>query len=120
VTYLFDDRAIDAHIKKLQGVKTPSSPRRERRAPSKEYLPMHSATVSRWHTHRGFGFLLDDADVPGCQDREIFCHAKNLPRGVTELIPGSRVEFVTVDSKVPGKQPQARVTRILDLAPEAA
>jgi cold shock CspA family protein len=48
---------------------------------------MHLATCSRWHTHRGFGFLLSDSDVPGCQDREIFCHATNLPRGVAELHP---------------------------------
>lgn len=80
---------------------------------------MHLATVSRWHTHRAFGFLLADADVPGCQDREIFCHATNLPRGVAELTPGQRVEFVTVESRPAGKQPQARVARILDLA-EAA
>jgi cold shock CspA family protein len=81
---------------------------------------MFLATCSRWHTGRGFGFLLADADVPGCQDREIFAHTKNLPRGVAELIPGQRCEFVTVEAKSPGKQPQARVTRILDLASEAA
>lgn len=113
IYYLFDDRALHAHIKKLQGaIEAPSPPRRERRKPSK-VLPMHLATCSRWHTGRGFGFLLADSDVPNCRDREIFCHASDLPRGVAELIPGQRVEFLTVEAKLPGKQPQAKIVRIV-------
>jgi hypothetical protein len=37
IYYLFDDRALHAHIKKLQGaIEAPSTQRRERRTPLKE------------------------------------------------------------------------------------
>lgn len=75
---------------------------------------MFLATTSRWNVRRGFGFLLADAAVPGCSDREIFCHAKKLPKGTTQLVAGQRVEFVPIPAKLSGKQPEARVTRSLD------
>jgi cold shock CspA family protein len=82
---------------------------------------LHLATCRRWNRHRNYGFLLADARLDGIgEDREIYCHKAKLPKGVPYLESGQRVEFELVPSHVPGKQPMARVVRILDGMAEAA
>jgi cold shock CspA family protein len=111
---LLFDSALDRHLRGLQPSSAP-----KRRKP-KDRPPMHLATVSRWNTKRGFGFLMSDIDIAGCPDRELFCHAKKLPKCMTALTPGQRVEFTPVAAHLPGRPPEARVTRILDELVQAA
>ena len=114
IYYLFDDRAIDAHLKKLQGaIEAPSPPRRERR---KQHLEkkVHYATCSRWDRHRAFGFITADVHLDGIgEDREVFCHRSSLPQGLDCLEPGQRVEFELVPSRAAGRPPQAKILRIV-------
>jgi cold shock protein len=64
--------------------------------------------VKWFNAEKGFGFLADD------QGEEVFVHRDVLPEGVTELKPGSRVEFGVVAGR---KGMQALSVRVLDPVP---
>jgi CspA family cold shock protein len=64
--------------------------------------------VKWFNAEKGFGFLSDD------QGEEVFVHRDVLPDGVTELKPGSRVEFGVVAGR---KGMQALSVRVLDPVP---
>jgi cold shock protein len=64
--------------------------------------------VKWFNAEKGFGFLADD------QGEEVFVHRDVLPDGVTELKPGSRVEFGVVAGR---KGMQALSVRVLDPVP---
>jgi cold shock CspA family protein len=81
---------------------------------------MHLGSVCRWNSQRAYGFILADTDIPGASDREIFVHRSSLPKGVRDIELGQRVEFVTKPSHIAGKQPQAKVVRIIDTEAMAA
>jgi cold shock protein len=67
--------------------------------------------VKWFNAEKGFGFLADD------QGEEVFVHRDVLPDGVTELKPGSRVEFGVVAGR---KGMQALSVRVLDPVPSVA
>jgi cold shock CspA family protein len=113
---LFDDNAIDSHLRKLSLRPTNSSPTRRKLETQK----MHLGTCNRWNNQRAYGFLTADAPIDNVPDRELFAHAKNLPRGVKFLIPGNRVEFETRPSRKAGMPPEAVVVRVIEVAAEAA
>jgi cold shock CspA family protein len=48
---------------------------------------MAEGVVKAWLEDRGFGFITE----PGGDD--VFVHAKQLPRGTQQLVPGERVTF---------------------------
>lgn len=64
--------------------------------------------VKWFNAEKGFGFLAtDDGD-------EVFVHVSTLPAGVTELKPGTKVEFGVADGR---KGKQALSVQILDAPP---
>jgi cold shock CspA family protein len=66
-------------------------------------------------------WITSDARLDGIgEDHEIYCHKAKLPQGVAYLESGQRVEFELVPSSVPGKQPMARVVRVIEVAEAAA
>ena len=69
---------------------------------------MPTGKVKWFNAEKGFGFLADD------QGEEVFVHRDVLPEGVTELKPGSRVEFGVVAGR---KGMQALSVRVLDPVP---
>jgi cold shock CspA family protein len=91
-------------------------------------MTQHSTSISdhcrnsRHHSNgqRGYGWITSDAPVTDVPDRELFCHASGLPKGVRALSAGDRVEFTTRKSRAVGKPPEARVIKIIEAAAEAA
>ena len=69
---------------------------------------MPTGKVKWFNAEKGFGFLADD------QGEEVFVHRDVLPEGVTDLKPGSRVEFGVVAGR---KGMQALSVRVLDPVP---
>jgi cold shock CspA family protein len=109
--HLFDDPALDQHIRSLQKLTPPQR---------KSGAPMFYGICSRWNGQRGYGWITSDAPVTDVPDRELFCHASGLPKGVRALSAGDRVEFTTRKSRAVGKPPEARVIKIIEAAAEAA
>jgi|SRR5580700_4448673 cold shock CspA family protein len=108
------DPAIDRHLR------SPIHHQEKATATTKEKSPMYFGTVSTWHDDRGFGFITSDGPVEGVEYRDVFIHAKKLPRGMKSMERGTRVEFVTVPPRVVGKPVEAKVLRILPAMAEAA
>ena len=69
---------------------------------------MPTGKVKWFNAEKGFGFLADD------QGEEVFVHRDVMQEGVTELKPGSRVEFGVVAGR---KGMQALSVRVLDPVP---
>ena len=69
---------------------------------------MPTGKVKWYDTEKGFGFLSRD------DGGDVFVHQNALPAGVTELTPGSRVEFGVAEGK---KGEQALSIRVLDAPP---
>ncbi|WP_026532206.1 cold-shock protein [Arthrobacter sp. H41] len=67
--------------------------------------------VKWFDTEKGFGFLATD------DGKEVFLHASALPVGVTEVKPGTRLEFGVADGR---RGPQALSARILEAQPSIA
>jgi CspA family cold shock protein len=55
---------------------------------------------------KGFGFVQSD------EGQEAFLHVSNLPEGVTDVKPGTRIEYSIVDSK---RGAQVMTLRIIDV-----
>lgn len=69
---------------------------------------MPTGKVKWFNAEKGFGFVAgDDGD-------EVFVHVSTLPAGVSELKPGTRVEFGVADGR---KGKQALSITILDAPP---
>lgn len=72
---------------------------------------MPSGKVKWFSAEKGFGFLSrDDGD-------DVFVHRDALPEGMTELKPGSRVEFGVAQGR---RGEQALSVRVLDPIPSLA
>ena len=72
---------------------------------------MPTGKVKWFSSEKGFGFLSrDDGD-------DVFVHRDALPAGVTELKPGSRVEFGVAQGR---RGEQALSVRLLDPLPSLA
>jgi cold shock protein len=69
---------------------------------------MPTGKVKWFNAEKGFGFLATD------EGDEVFVHVSTLPAGVTELKPGSRVEFGVADGR---KGKQALSVQILEEPP---
>lgn len=69
---------------------------------------MPTGKVKFFDEDKGFGFIASD------EGQEVFLHVSALPAGVTEVKPGTRVEFGIVDGK---KGAQALSVRILEAPP---
>jgi hypothetical protein len=110
--FLFDDEALARHLWGL----TKSAPRRNQSQESKLFY----GVCNRWNKMRSYGWITSDSPIDGVPDKELFCDASSLPKGIRELPKGARVEFVTRPSRTAGKPPEARVLRILDEAEAAA
>jgi len=67
--------------------------------------------VKWFDTGKGFGFLATD------DGQEVFLHASALPSGVSEVKPGTRMEFGVADGR---RGPQALSARILEAPPSVA
>ncbi|MBG6183275.1 CspA family cold shock protein [Arthrobacter sp. CAN_A6] len=67
--------------------------------------------VKWFDTEKGFGFLATD------EGKEVFLHASALPAGVTEVKPGTKLEFGVADGR---RGPQALSARILEVQPSIA
>jgi CspA family cold shock protein len=72
---------------------------------------MPTGKVKFFDEEKGFGFIASD------EGQEVFLHISALPQGITEVKPGSRVEFGIVDGK---KGAQALSVRILEAPPSLA
>ncbi|CAB4631307.1 unannotated protein [freshwater metagenome] len=72
---------------------------------------MPTGKVKFFDEEKGFGFIASD------EGQEVFLHISALPEGVTEVKPGSRVEFGIVDGK---KGAQALSVRVLEAPPSLA
>ena len=69
---------------------------------------MPTGKVKWFNAEKGFGFVAaDDGD-------EVFVHVSTLPAGVTELKPGTKVEFGVADGR---KGKQALSVTILEAPP---
>jgi len=76
---------------------------------------MHVGTVARWADFGSFGFITSDAPLDGIGEaKDIYCHRSKLPKGVTALEPGQRVEFELIPAHVEGKPVQAKVLRVIE------
>lgn len=69
---------------------------------------MPTGKVKFFDEDKGFGFIASD------EGQEVFLHISALPAGVTEVKPGTRVEFGIVDGK---KGAQALSVRVLEAPP---
>jgi cold shock protein len=69
---------------------------------------MPTGKVKFFDEEKGFGFIASD------EGQEVFLHISALPQGVTEVRPGTRVEFSVVDGK---KGAQALSVRVLEAPP---
>jgi cold shock protein len=69
---------------------------------------MPTGKVKFFDEEKGFGFIASD------EGQEVFLHISALPQGVTEVKPGTRVEFGIVDGK---KGAQALSVRVLEAPP---
>jgi cold shock CspA family protein len=76
-------------------------------------------TCYSWNSTRAFGFITSDVPIEGITDPQIFVHKNNLPKGVLALEHGVKVEFKPIPPRMVGRQPEARIIRILSEA-EAA
>ena len=54
---------------------------------------MPTGKVKFFDEEKGFGFIASD------EGQEVFLHISALPEGVSEVKPGTRVEFGIVDGK---------------------
>lgn len=72
---------------------------------------MPTGKVKFFDEDKGFGFIASD------EGQEVFLHISALPEGVTEVKPGTRVEFGIVDGK---KGAQALSVRVLEAPPSLA
>jgi len=64
--------------------------------------------VKFFNSEKGFGFLSND------EGEDVFVHRDALPNGLTEIKPGTRVEFGIVSGR---KGDQAMHVRVLDPVP---
>ena len=69
---------------------------------------MPTGKVKFFDEEKGFGFTASD------EGQEVFLHISALPEGVSEVKPGTRVEFGIVDGK---KGAQALSVRVLEAPP---
>ena len=69
---------------------------------------MPTGKVKFFDEDKGFGFIASD------EGQEVFLHISALPEGVSEVKPGTRVEFGIVDGK---NGAQALSVRILEAPP---
>ncbi len=69
---------------------------------------MPTGKVKWFNADKGFGFLATD------EGDEVFVHVSTLPAGVSELKPGTRVEFGVADGR---KGKQALSVQILEEPP---
>jgi CspA family cold shock protein len=69
---------------------------------------MPTGKVKFFDEEKGFGFIASD------EGQEVFLHISALPDGVSEVKPGTRVEFGIVDGK---KGAQALSVRVLEAPP---
>jgi cold shock protein len=72
---------------------------------------MPTGKVKFFDEEKGFGFIASD------EGQEVFLHISALPEGVSEVKPGTRVEFGIVDGK---KGAQALSVRVLEAPPSLA
>ena len=72
---------------------------------------MPTGKVKFFDEDKGFGFIASD------EGQEVFLHISSLPEGVSDIKPGTRVEFGIVDGK---KGAQALSVRILEAPPSLA
>jgi CspA family cold shock protein len=75
--------------------------------PEKEVV-MPTGKVKFFDEEKGFGFIASD------EGQEVFLHISSLLDGVTQVNPGTRVEFGIVDGK---KGAQALSVRVLEAPP---
>jgi cold shock protein len=109
VYYLFDDRALHAHIKKLQGaIEAPSPPRRERKSLEENMFFGRMKMISE----RGYGFIARDDGQP-----DVFVHLSAASKaGISGLEKGDRVSF----DIVPGRNGKTEAANLHLLDAEAA
>lgn len=69
---------------------------------------MPTGKVKWFDSEKGFGFLTTD------EGQEVFLHSSVLPRGVTTVKPGTRMDFGIVDGR---RGAQALSATILDKVP---
>jgi cold shock CspA family protein len=109
--HLFDDPALSDHLKSLQSSPAP----RRKQSPKVIKHIMYTGKVSSWNSAKGFGFILQESNIPDCPTLGIFVHVRNIPEGVT-IERGARVQFTTQPSKIAGKQHEAKIVRVIDEA----
>jgi CspA family cold shock protein len=73
-----------------------------------EESPVPTGKVKFFNAEKGFGFLSND------EGDDVFVHRDALPEGMTEIKPGTRVEYGVVSGR---KGNQAMQVRVLDPVP---
>lgn len=72
---------------------------------------MPTGKVKWYDVDKGFGFIGSD------DGEDVFVHATALPTGVTELKPGTRLDFGIVDGR---RGKQALSVKVIDEAPSVS
>lgn len=72
---------------------------------------MPTGKVKWYDVDKGFGFIGSD------DGEDVFVHATALPAGVTELKPGTRLDFGIVDGR---RGKQALSVKVIDEAPSVS
>lgn len=72
---------------------------------------MPTGKVKWFDSEKGFGFLTTD------EGQEVFLHSSALPKGVTRVLPGTRMEFGIVDGR---RGAQALSATVLAKTPSVA
>ena len=76
-----------------------------------EVIPVPTGKVKWFDADKGFGFLSTD------DGQEVFLHSSALPRGVTTVKPGTRMDFGIADGK---RGAQALSATVLSTPPSVA
>jgi cold shock CspA family protein len=119
--FLFDDSAIDAHLRRLSMGRSLQRPAPRRH--QKEALKMYLGTIAWFNKDKNFGAVRPDAMIDGIdRDEDIF-----IPPGVarktglsSQITQGQRVEFGLRPSRRDQGKMEVDHIRILDPIAAAA
>jgi cold shock CspA family protein len=107
VTFLFDDRALHEHIRKLEGaIKAPSA-RQKRRKGNTMTTPENTETgvIAFYDSTKGFGICTPDGADPTDKSQSLYVSGAALQRaGIANIEKGARIRFRREQPRHPGRK----------------